>query len=105
MLTTLHESKQIVHQLVQGVQSLANSQEKSLEEVDRLKQNAIQVESIVTMVGDIANETNLLALNASIEAARGGENGRGFSVVAEEIRIFWRSHLVCYGQNCKLVVH
>jgi len=86
MLTTLHDSKQVVHQLVQGIQSLANSQEKSLEDVDRLKQNAVQVESIVTMVGDIAEQTNLLALNASIEAARAGENGRGFSVVAEEIR-------------------
>lgn len=87
MLVTLNNSKQIVNDLVQGIQSLASSQEKSLEDVDRLKQNAIQVESIVTMVGDIAEQTNLLALNASIEAARAGENGRGFSVVAEEIRV------------------
>lgn len=87
MLTTLNSSKQIVNDLVQGIQSLASSQEQSLEDVDRLKQNAIQVESIVTMVGDIAEQTNLLALNASIEAARAGENGRGFSVVAEEIRV------------------
>lgn len=87
MLITLNKSKDIVNHLVQGIQSLASSQEESLQDVDRLKQNAIQVESIVTMVGDIANQTNLLALNASIEAARAGENGRGFSVVAEEIRV------------------
>lgn len=87
MLITLNDSKNIVHHLVQGIQSLASSQEASLQDVDRLKQNAIQVESIVTMVGDIAEQTNLLALNASIEAARAGENGRGFSVVAEEIRV------------------
>lgn len=87
MLLTLNNSKDIVNHLVQGIQSLANSQEESLQDVDRLKQNAIQVESIVTMVGDIAEQTNLLALNASIEAARAGENGRGFSVVAEEIRV------------------
>ena len=87
MLITLNDSKNIVNNLVQGIQSLAISQEDSLQDVDRLKQNAIQVESIVTMVGDIAEQTNLLALNASIEAARAGENGRGFSVVAEEIRV------------------
>lgn len=87
MLITLNKSKDIVNHLVQGIQSLASSQEESLQDVDRLKQNAIQVESIITMVGDIANQTNLLALNASIEAARAGENGRGFSVVAEEIRV------------------
>lgn len=87
MLTTLTDSKNTVNHLVQGIQSLASSQEQSLQDVDRLKQNAIQVESIVTMVGDIADQTNLLALNASIEAARAGENGRGFSVVAEEIRV------------------
>lgn len=87
MLITLNDSKNIVNNLVQGIQSLASSQEDSLQDVDRLKQNAIQVESIVTMVGDIAEQTNLLALNASIEAARAGENGRGFSVVAEEIRV------------------
>lgn len=87
MLITLNDSKNTVNHLVQGIQSLASSQEESLQDVDRLKQNAIQVESIVTMVGDIAEQTNLLALNASIEAARAGENGRGFSVVAEEIRV------------------
>src|SRR5690606_39573054 len=51
-----------------------------------LRQNALQVESIITMVGEIAEQTNLLALNASIEAARAGEHGKGFAVVAEEIR-------------------
>lgn len=87
MLNVLTDSRNIVNNLVKGIQSLANNQEESLEDVDRLKQNAIQVESIVTMVGDIAEQTNLLALNASIEAARAGENGRGFSVVAEEVRV------------------
>lgn len=86
MLSTLNDSKQVVHQLVEGIQKLAKDQELSLKDVDHLKENALQVESIITMVGEIAEQTNLLALNASIEAARAGEHGKGFAVVAEEIR-------------------
>ncbi|RKQ34383.1 methyl-accepting chemotaxis protein [Oceanobacillus halophilus] len=86
MLHTLNHSKQVVNQLVVGIQKLANEQEVSLKDVEHLKQNAQQVESIISMVGEIAEQTNLLALNASIEAARAGEHGRGFAVVAEEIR-------------------
>lgn len=86
MLTTLTESRVVVNNLVKGIQDLASEQEVSLKEVENLKHNAIQVESIIAMVGDIAEQTNLLALNASIEAARAGEHGKGFAVVAEEIR-------------------
>lgn len=86
MLGMLSESKQIVHQLVQGIQGLANEQASSLADVEKLKANASEVESIISMVGEIAEQTNLLALNASIEAARAGEHGQGFAVVADEIR-------------------
>lgn len=86
MLKILSDSKVVVNQLVQGIQMLANEQEVSLKDVEKLKSNAIQVESIITMVGEIAEQTNLLALNASIEAARAGEHGQGFAVVADEIR-------------------
>src|SRR5699024_8895074 len=86
MLQMLNESKEIVHRLVQGIQTLANEQASSLEEVEKLKENAGEVESIISMVGEIAEQTNLLALNASIEAARAGEHGQGFAVVADEIR-------------------
>ncbi|WP_010099451.1 methyl-accepting chemotaxis protein [Ornithinibacillus scapharcae] len=86
MLETLNTSKAVVHQLVEGIQKLAQDQEYSLKDVDHLKENALQVESIISMVGEIAEQTNLLALNASIEAARAGEHGKGFAVVADEIR-------------------
>lgn len=86
MIETLNESKLVVNQLVEGIHKLANDQEVSLKDVDHLKQNALQVESIISMVGEIAEQTNLLALNASIEAARAGEHGKGFAVVADEIR-------------------
>src|SRR5690625_749475 len=86
MLQTLDHSKEVVHGLVNGIQRLAVEQVNSLEDVENLKENALQVESIIAMVGDIAEQTNLLALNASIEAARAGEHGQGFAVVADEIR-------------------
>ncbi|NBJ69681.1 MULTISPECIES: methyl-accepting chemotaxis protein [Clostridia] len=86
MMKILDRSKQAVNQLVDGIQKLADEQETSLKDVDHLKQNAMQVETIITLVGEIAEQTNLLALNASIEAARAGEHGKGFAVVADEIR-------------------
>lgn len=86
MLQALTESRTFVNDLVQGIHKLADEQEASLHDVENLKHNAVQVESIIAMVGEIAEQTNLLALNASIEAARAGEHGQGFAVVADEIR-------------------
>jgi methyl-accepting chemotaxis protein len=83
----LTSSNEVIHSLITGIESLAGEHQGSLQTVKRLEVDAGKIEEVIGLVGDIAGQTNLLALNASIEAARAGEYGRGFSVVAEEVRL------------------
>ncbi|AYV70661.1 methyl-accepting chemotaxis protein [Bacillus sp. PK3-056] len=80
------EGERAIYQAEEQMQLIVESVNKSDKQIDDLNKRSKEVESIIQLISSIANQTNLLALNAAIEAARAGESGKGFSVVAEEIR-------------------